>query len=103
MCDNCLAPADLARDLTIEAQKFLSCVKRTGERFGASHIVDVLRGSETKKVFQFRHHLVSTYGIGTDLSRKQWFYLSRQLQSKGFVQREETYGGLTLTPAAWGC
>lgn len=102
MCDNCLAPADLARDLTIEAQKFLSCVKRTGERFGASHIVDVLRGSETKKVFQFRHHLVSTYGIGTDLSRKQWFYLSRQLQSKGFVQREETYGGLTLTPAAWG-
>jgi ATP-dependent DNA helicase RecQ len=102
MCDNCLAPADQARDLTIDAQKFLSCVKRTGERFGAGHVIDVLRRAETKRIFQFRHHLLSTYGIGTDLSKKQWFYLSRQFQSKGFVKREETYGGLTLTPAAWG-
>jgi ATP-dependent DNA helicase RecQ len=102
MCDNCLAAKDQVQDLTIEAQKFLSCVKRTGERFGAGHVIDVLRGVETKKIFQFQHHLLSTYGIGTDLSKKQWFYLSRQFQSKGFVQREETYGGLTLTPAAWG-
>ena len=102
MCDNCLAAKDQVQDLTIEAQKFLSCVKRTGERFGAGHVIDVLRGAETKRIFQFRHHLLSTYGIGTDLTKKQWFYLSRQLQSKGFVQREETYGGLTLTPAAWG-
>ncbi|MGM0393479.1 MAG: DNA helicase RecQ [Thermodesulfobacteriota bacterium] len=102
ICDNCLAQTDQARDLTIEAQKFLSCVKRTGERFGAGHVIDVLRGAETKRIFQFRHHLLSTYGIGTDLSKKQWFYLSRQFQNKGFVQREETYGGLTLTPAAWG-
>ncbi|WP_024336702.1 DNA helicase RecQ [Desulfotignum balticum] len=102
MCDNCLAPADQVQDLTIEAQKFLSCVKRTGERFGAGHIIDVLRGAETKKIFQFRHHLLSTYGIGKEVSKKQWFYLSRQFQSKGFVQREDNYGGLTLTPEAWG-
>ncbi len=102
MCDNCLAAKDQVQDLTTEAQKFLSCVKRSGERFGAGHVIDVLRGAETKRIFQFRHHLLSTYGIGTDLSKKQWFYLSRQFQSKGFVQREETYGGLTLTPAAWG-
>ncbi|MCA1787296.1 MAG: RecQ family ATP-dependent DNA helicase, partial [Desulfobacteraceae bacterium] len=102
MCDNCLAPQEQAQDLTIEAQKFLSCVKRTGERFGAGHVIDVLRGAETKKIFQFRHHTLSTYGIGQDLSKKHWFYLSRQFQSKGYVQREDQYGGLTLTPAAWG-
>jgi ATP-dependent DNA helicase RecQ len=101
MCDNCLAPRDQVQDLTIAAQKFLSCVKRTGERFGAGHIIDVLRGAETKKIFQFRHHLLSTYGIGTDLSKKQWFYLSRQFQSKGLVLREDTYGGLALTQQAW--
>jgi ATP-dependent DNA helicase RecQ len=101
MCDNCLAPRDQVQDLSIEAQKFLSCVKRTGERFGAGHVIDVLRGAETKRIFQFRHHQLSTYGIGTDLSKKQWFYLSRQFQSKGLVFREDTYGGLTLTPAAW--
>jgi ATP-dependent DNA helicase RecQ len=101
MCDNCLAPQEQVQDISIAAQKFLSCVKRTGERFGAGHIIDVLRGAETKKIFQFRHHLLSTYGIGKDLSKKQWFYLSRQFQSKGFVQREDQYGGLTLTPAAW--
>jgi len=102
MCDNCLAPKEQVQDISIAAQKFLSCVKRTGERFGAGHVIDVLRGAETKKIFQFRHHLLSTYGIGKDLSKKQWFYLSRQFQSKGFVQREDQYGGLTLTPAAWG-
>lgn len=101
MCDNCLAPQDQVRDLTIEAQKFLSCVKRTGERFGAGHIIDVLRGGETKKIFQFRHQLLSTYGIGKDLSKKQWFHLARQFQSKGLILREEQYGGLVLTPAAW--
>ncbi|MEE4365228.1 MAG: DNA helicase RecQ [Desulfotignum sp.] len=102
MCDNCLAPQEQVQDISIAAQKFLSCVKRTGERFGAGHIIDVLRGAETKKIFQFRHHLLSTYGIGKDLSKKQWFYLSRQFQSKGFVRREDQYGGLTLTPEAWG-
>ena len=101
MCDNCLAPRDQVQDLTIAAQKFLSCVKRTGERFGAGHIIDVIRGAETKKIFQFRHHLLSTYGIGKDLTKKQWFYLSRQFQSKGFVLREDSYGGLALTPEAW--
>jgi ATP-dependent DNA helicase RecQ len=102
MCDNCLAPRDQVQDLTIAAQKFLSCVKRTGERFGAGHIIDVLRGAETKKIFQFRHHTLSTYGIGKDLSKKQWFYLSRQFQSKGLVLREDDFGGLTLTQGAWG-
>jgi ATP-dependent DNA helicase RecQ len=101
MCDNCLTPQEQVQDISIAAQKFLSCVKRTGERFGAGHVIDVLRGAETKKIFQFRHHLLSTYGIGKDLSKKQWFYLSRQFQSKGFVQREDNYGGLTLTPEAW--
>lgn len=101
MCDNCLAPQEQVRDISIEARKFLSCVKRTGERFGAGHVIDVLRGAETKKIFRFRHNTLSTHGIGKDLSKKQWFYLSRQFQSKGFVRREEQYGGLSLTPAAW--
>ncbi len=100
-CDNCrVDPQDLT-DLTVPAQKFLSCVKRTGETFGVSHVIDVLRGSQAKKVFQFGHERLSTYGIGGEYSKVQWHYLSRQLLIKGFMAREEQYGGLQLTPKAW--
>ena len=101
MCDNCLAgPQDLM-DITIPAQKFLSCVKRTGERFGAGHIIDVLRASTAKKVLKFGHQHLSTYGIGLDYSKKQWFHLSRQFISKGLLNQDMEYGGLRLTNQAW--
>jgi ATP-dependent DNA helicase RecQ len=104
MCDNCLANKSdkkELKDITVYAQKFLSCVKRTGEIFGAAHVVDVLRGSESKKVLKFEHQSLSTYGIGKDLTKKQWFHLSRQLLHKGLVTQDMEYGGLKLTEKAW--
>jgi ATP-dependent DNA helicase RecQ len=101
MCDNCLSDKKELKDITVYAQKFLSCVKRTGEIFGAAHVVDVLRGSESKKVLKFEHQSLSTYGIGKDLTKKQWFHLSRQFLYKGLVMQDMDYGGLKLTEKAW--
>jgi ATP-dependent DNA helicase RecQ len=101
MCDNCLNEPDELVDITIPAQKFLSCVKRTGEMFGAGHIIDVLRGSQAKKVLNFRHDQLSTYGIGTEYSKKQWFHLSRQFLQKGLMTQDTRYGSLKLTAKAW--
>jgi ATP-dependent DNA helicase RecQ len=100
MCDNCLAGERELVDITIQAQKFLSCVKRTGEIFGAAHIVDVLLGSENQKVLKFNHQNLSTYGIGKELSRKQWLQIGRQLVQKGFLVQTDQYGSLQFTPMA---
>ena len=101
MCDNCLAGEVVLHDLTIPAQKFLSCVKRTGERFGAGHIIDVLRGSRSQKILQCGHHTLSTYAIGKDLSKQQWFHLSRQFIQKELLVQDMQFGGLALTKKAW--
>lgn len=99
-CDNCLNEDKEKSDLTVVAQKFLSCVLRTGQRFGASHIVDVLRGSNAEKVLQNQHNLLSTYNIGLELSKKQWMALARQLIQKGLLVQDESYGSLRLTAEA---
>ncbi len=101
MCDNCLEEKKEKSDITIPAQKFLACVKRTGERFGAQHIIDVLRGSQAKKVLKFGHQHLSTYGIGKEFSKKQWFHISRQLLHKALVVQDMDYGSLILTEKAW--
>lgn len=98
MCDNCLSGGEPRMDVTVAAQKFLSCVKRTGERFGANYIVDVLRGSQSKRVLQFNHQRLSTYGIGKEHTRKQWLHLARQFQGRGLIESDPEYGGLRLTP-----
>ncbi len=99
-CDNCTADASELDDITIPAQKFLSCVKRTGERFGAGHVVDVLRGSKNKKVLQYGHDQLSTYNIGAELTQKQWMHLARQLVQMGFLRQDGEYRILGLTPQA---
>ncbi|RPI23764.1 MAG: RecQ family ATP-dependent DNA helicase, partial [Chloroflexota bacterium] len=101
MCDNCLAGEKTRVDITIPVQKFLSCVKRTGERFGAGHVSDVLMGSENQKVLKFGHQSLSTFGIGKDLSKKQWMHISRQLIQKGYLSQDDQYGSLGLTPKAY--
>lgn len=101
MCDNCTNAGQELMDITIPAQKFLSCVKRTGELFGAGHVIDVLRGSQAQKVFQHRHDQLSTYGIGLEFSKKQWFHLSRQFLQKGLMTQDAEFGSLKLTPKAW--
>lgn len=100
MCDNCLAGEKEQVDITIPAQKFLSCVKRTGERFGMAHVTDVLLGSENQKVLKFGHQNVSTYGIGKELTREQWMLIARQLIQKDLLAQDE-HGSLRLSPKAY--
>ncbi|NOT03011.1 MAG: DNA helicase RecQ [Anaerolineales bacterium] len=96
-CDNCgMDESDLA-DITIPAQKFLSCVKRSGERFGAAHVVDILLGSENEKIQKYNHHELSTYGIGKELTKSQWMHISRQLVEKGLLNQEPAYRVLSVT------
>ncbi len=101
MCDNCLSSGKKLVDITLPAQKFLSCVKRTGEIFGAVHLVDVLLGSENQKVLKFNHQALSTYGIGKDLSRSQWLHIGRQLVQKGLLDQSGEFHSLKLTPRAY--
>jgi ATP-dependent DNA helicase RecQ len=100
MCDTCLRGEKNLVDITIHVQKFLSCVKRTGELFGATHVVDILLGSENQKVLKFGHQHLSTFGIGTDLTKKQWMHISRQLIQKGMLTQDDRYGSLKITPRA---
>ncbi|NOX64582.1 MAG: RecQ family ATP-dependent DNA helicase, partial [Chlorobi bacterium] len=97
MCDNCEKEEKDLVDVTIEAQKFLSCIKRTGEIFGAMHIVDVLRGSKAQKVINKNHHQLSTFGIGKDLTKEQWLNLSRQFLQCNIIIKDFEYGSLKIT------
>jgi len=95
-CDNCLEPVE-TWDATIEAQKALSCVYRTGQRFGVTHLIDVLMGKVTPAITQFNHDKVSTFGIGADLTQAQWSSIFRQLVAGGFLEADiALYGGLRL-------
>ena len=97
-CDNCTTAPPEMSDITIPAQKFLSCVIRTGERFGASHVTNVLRGSKAEPVLSRGHDKLSTYGIGAELTQKQWMHLSRQLVQLGYLHQDGSFRTLSLTP-----
>ncbi len=99
-CDNCLTPVQ-TWEATREAQMALSCVYRTGQRFGVGHLVDVLLGKETERITKFGHGQLSTFGIGTDHTAQQWSSVYRQLIAGGYLESDiEAYGGLCLTAAA---
>ncbi len=99
-CDNCLEPPE-TWDATVAAQKALSCVHRTGQRFGVGYLVDVLLGKEHERISRFGHDTLSTYGIGTELNQNEWRDLYRQLISRGLLSVDlEGYGGLHLTEAS---
>jgi len=101
-CDNCLTPPRV-RDGKILAQKLLSCVYRTGQRFGAMHVFDVLVGRLTEKVQQFGHDKLSVFGVGRELNEKQWRVVLRQLIAMGHLRSDnEAYGALKLTETARG-
>ena len=99
-CDNCNAESPILSDITIPAQKFLSCVKRTGERFGAAHVTEVLLGSKGERILRLGHDRLSTYGIGSELNKKQWMHLARQLVQMGYLIQESEYRTLSLSPKA---
>ncbi|MBI4695996.1 MAG: DNA helicase RecQ [Gammaproteobacteria bacterium] len=99
-CDVCLEPP--ARfDASEAARQLLSCVYRTGQRFGAAHVIDVLTGRETEKVKQYRHEHLSTFGIGQHYDAQRWNSILRQLVVRGFLRQDvERYGALALTEEA---
>ena len=99
-CDNCLQPPE-TWDATVAAQKALSCVHRTGQRFGVTYLADVLTGSDNERIRQFGHHAISTHGIGTELDKTGWRNLYRQLIAHGLLAVDlEGHGGLHLTEAS---
>ena len=99
-CDNCIAPPE-AWDATEAARKALSCVYRTGQRFGAGYVVDVLRGSDGERIRRFGHHRLSTFGIGADIDATTWRSVFRQLVARGLVRVDvEGFGALKLTEAS---
>jgi len=101
-CDNCLSPPQL-RDGKVAAQKLLSCAYRTGQRFGAMHLIDVLVGRMTERVGQFGHDKLSVFGIGRELNEKQWRATLRQLVAMGHLRADsDAFGALKLTDSARG-
>ncbi|KAB0678566.1 DNA helicase RecQ [Aureimonas leprariae] len=98
-CDTCLEPPKLF-DGTVAAQKALSCIYRTGERFGQAYVVDVLLGAENDRIRQFGHDRVSTFGIGTEHDNRGWRAILRQLIALRFVDVDLAgHGGLSIAPA----
>ncbi|MSP86201.1 MAG: DNA helicase RecQ [Methylotenera sp.] len=99
-CDNCLSPVD-TWDATQASRMALSCVYRTGQRFGVVHLIDVLLGKNTPKIQQFNHQSLSTFGIGKGLTQSQWSSVYRQLVAGGYLESDiEVYGGLKLAESA---
>ena len=100
-CDNCLQPT-ATWDATVPAQKALSAVYRTGERFGAMHLVDLLRGEATEKIQRHGHDRLPTFGVGGELDAKEWRTVFRQLVARGYLEIEtDGFGVLRLAPRAW--
>ena len=100
-CDNCVSPPKL-REGGETAKKLLSCVYRTRERFGVGHVVDILLGKRTEKVEKFGHAELSTFGIGGELSAKEWRSAARQLIAADMLSSNaERYGALTLNEESW--
>jgi ATP-dependent DNA helicase RecQ len=99
-CDVCLDPPELF-DGSVAAQKALSAAWRTGQRFGAAHLIDILLGKRTDKVANFNHDQLPTFGVGTEHSEAEWRGIFRQLVAAGLLQADlAEYGALKLTEAA---
>ncbi|WP_218010060.1 DNA helicase RecQ, partial [Actinomadura kijaniata] len=102
-CDTCLTPPE-TWEATIPAQKVLSTVVRLDrerrQKFGAGHIIDILRGKKTAKVIQFDHDELKPFGLGADLSEAEWRGVVRQMLAQGLVAVESNYGALVLTEAS---
>ena len=102
MCDNCRKSETERVDLTTSAQKFLSCVVRTDQMFGEAYIIDVLRGSQQRRIIENRHDELSTHGIGMEYSKTQWRHLSLQFLQHELLERDARHGSLRVTQKGWG-
>ena len=96
-CDVCLDPTERV-DATQDAQKMLSAAYRTGERFGAAHLIDIVRGARTEKAVRFGHDRLPTFGVGADRSANAWRSVVRQMVAAGYLRIDIAgYGGLGIT------
>jgi ATP-dependent DNA helicase RecQ len=99
-CDNCLVPPK-TWDATVPAQKALSAVYRSGQRYGSGHVIDILRGIDSERMSQLGHDRLTTFGIGADMDEKQWRSVFRQLLAAGLLATDaEGFGTLRLTTAS---
>ncbi len=100
-CDVCRHQIE-TWDGTVAAQKALSCVYRTGQRFGAVHLTDILVGAPSKRVLNLRHDHLKTFGVGQELSKTEWYSVFRQLLAGGLLSVNMTaISGFRLTPRSW--
>ena len=96
-CDNCLEPPQ-TWNATTAAQKALSCVHRTGQRFGVGYLIDVLLGKDNERIRDLGHDTLTTFGIGQELGANEWRAVFRQLVARGYLFADhEAFGGLRLT------
>jgi ATP-dependent DNA helicase RecQ len=97
-CDACLSPPETF-DGSIAAQKLLSCIHRTGERFGQAYVISVLLGEDDERITQFGHDKLSTFGIGKEHDRNAWRSIVRQLVAKRLITIDVTgHGGMSISP-----
>ena len=100
-CDLCVEGVEVF-DGTVEAQMLLSAIVRTGERFGAEHVINVVCGEETEAIRRYRHHALPTFGVGRDRSRNEWRSILRQIYAAGLVSMDIVhYGRWTVTELGW--
>ncbi|WP_153117263.1 DNA helicase RecQ [Rhodocyclus tenuis] len=99
-CDVCLDPPELW-DATVAARKAMSAALRTGQRFGAGHLIDLLRGKKTEKMTQYGHDALPTFGVGADIDESGWRSIFRQLLAAGLLEADASaYGALVLSENA---
>ena len=101
-CDICTGTVERV-DVTIDAQKVLSAVYRTGQRFGVTHVVDIVSGADTRRIRKLGHQEIRTYGVGRDKDKKYWRHLADELLAQGILRREgDRYPVLKITPKGRG-
>ncbi len=96
-CCDCCSRGDVTYDMTLHSQKYMSCVIRTKQRYGAAYVIDVLMGSKSQRVMDNGDNNLSTWGIGKDLSRHDWFELNSCLLDAGYLQKEDEYNTISVT------
>ena len=96
-CDICSTGQIQETDVTIPVQKFLSCIYRLNQRFGTLYVIDVLLGSRQKRIMDNGHNMLSTWGIGTELSREDWFELASILTERNYIEKSMEYNILSVT------
>ena len=96
-CDICSTGQIQETDVTIPVQKFLSCIYRLNQKFGTLYVIDVLLGSRQKRIMDNGHNMLSTWGIGTELSREDWFELASILTERNYIEKSMEYSILSVT------